>query len=148
MFQCINLFQNGQSLLLLWHNNKLYPPGLSRIAGFCTNSNKNFLGENPQTPLSNKIVWACIITIIHSKSSKIVKNLLKSLPPPYHFSGKTQDQMVSVSLISKVRCWSFFREMDVWNNKEKSLKSPWKCISKVLERSLKKVGHDLWEPWQ
>ena len=36
--------------------------------------------------------------------------------------------------------------MDVWKNKAKSLKSPWKCTSKVLEKSLKKVCHDLWEP--
>ena len=40
-----------------------------------------------------------------------------------------------------------FSRMDVWKNKEKSLKSPWKCTSKVLEKSLKKVCHDLWEPW-
>ena len=52
VFQCINLFQNGQSLLLLLHNNKLvmYHPELSRIAGFSTNFNKKFLGEDPQTP--------------------------------------------------------------------------------------------------
>ena len=37
--------------------------------------------------------------------------------------------------------------MDVWKNKENSLKTPWKCTSKVLEKSLKKVCHDLWEPW-
>ena len=40
-----------------------------------------------------------------------------------------------------------FLRMDVWKNKEKSLKTPWKCTSKVLEKSLKKVCHDLWEPW-
>ena len=28
----------------------VYPPELSRIAGFCTNSNTIFLGEDPQTP--------------------------------------------------------------------------------------------------
>ena len=56
VFQCINLFQNGQSLLLLWHNNKLvYTPELSRIAGFCTNSNKIFLGEDPQTPFQAEL---------------------------------------------------------------------------------------------
>ena len=39
---CASMYQsNGQSLLLLWHNNKLvYPPELSRIAGLCTNSKK------------------------------------------------------------------------------------------------------------
>ena len=43
------------------------PPELSRIAGFCTNSNKNFLGEeppDPPPPLSIRIVWGCSITII------------------------------------------------------------------------------------
>ena len=42
----------------------VYPPELSRIAGFCANSNKNFLGEGPQTLISSRIVWGCIITII------------------------------------------------------------------------------------
>ena len=28
----------------------VYPPELSRIAGFCTSSNNFFLGEDPQTP--------------------------------------------------------------------------------------------------
>ena len=63
VFQCINLFQNGQSLLWLWHDNQACAPSRSvcRI-----NSNKHFLGEDPQTPppLSSRIVWGCIITII------------------------------------------------------------------------------------
>ena len=62
---CVSMYQSvskGQSLLLLWHNNKLvYPPELSRIAGFCTNSNKIFLGEDPQTPfqaeLFEPVLW-------------------------------------------------------------------------------------------
>ena len=33
----------------------VYPPELSRIAGFCTNSNKIFLGEDPQTPLQAEL---------------------------------------------------------------------------------------------
>ena len=28
----------------------VHPPELSRIAGFCTNSNKNVLGEDPRSP--------------------------------------------------------------------------------------------------
>ena len=39
-----------------------------------------------------------------------------------------------------------FSRMDVWKNKEKSLKTPWKWTSIVLEESLKKVCHELWEP--
>ena len=56
VFQCINLFQNEQSLLLFRHNNKLvYPPELSRIAGFCTNSIKKFSGGRPQTPFQAEL---------------------------------------------------------------------------------------------
>ena len=33
----------------------VYPPELSRIAGFCTNSNKIFLREDPQTPLQAEL---------------------------------------------------------------------------------------------
>ena len=36
----------------------LYPPELSRIAGFCTNSNKFFLGEEPQTPFQAELFEA------------------------------------------------------------------------------------------
>ena len=42
----------------------VYFPELSRIAEFCTNSNKIFLGSTPRTPLSSRIIWGCIITII------------------------------------------------------------------------------------
>ena len=51
--------------------------------------------------------------------------------------------MVSLCLIWKVHCWSFFCE---WMF-ERTKKSPWKCTSKVLEKSLKKLCYDLWEPW-
>ena len=41
----------------------MYPPELSRIAGFCTNAIKIFGGMTPY-PLSSRIVWHCIISII------------------------------------------------------------------------------------
>ena len=33
----------------------VYPPELSRIAGFCTNSNKYFLGEDPRPPFQAEL---------------------------------------------------------------------------------------------
>ena len=110
----------------------VYPPELSRITGFCTNSNKIFLGEDTQTPLSSRIVWGCIITIIQKIIKKKNKNTYPNLPLPPFF-WRTQDQIVSVCLIWKVHCWPFFRE---WMF-ERIKKSPWKCTSKVLEKSLK-----------
>ena len=38
----------------------VYPPELSRIAGFCTNSNKNFMGEDPRTPFQAKLFEAVL----------------------------------------------------------------------------------------
>ena len=50
-------------------------------------------------------------------------------------------------IFSRMDVWkNNFLQMDVWKNKEKSSKTPWKCTSKVLEKSLKKACHDLWEP--
>ena len=129
MFQCINLFQNWQSLLLFWHNNKLvYPPELFRIAGFCTNSNKNFLGERPQTPLSGTIA---------NHLKRLKTHIQIPPPPPPPFFWRTQDQMVSVCLIWKVHCLSFFRE---WMF-ERTKKSPWKVLENVPQKSLK-------SPWK
>ena len=33
----------------------VYPPELSRIEGFCTNSNKKFLGEDPHFPFQAEL---------------------------------------------------------------------------------------------
>ena len=138
VFQCINLFQNGQSLLLLWHNKKLvmYHPELSRIAGFCTNSNKIFLGGGwtPRPP--------CLSMYYYHNTANHLKKLKHTYPTISHptFFWQTQDQMVSLCLIWRVHCWSFFSE---WMF-ERTKKSPWKCTSKVLEKSLKKLCPDLW----
>ena len=116
------------SLLSLWHNNKLvYPPELSRIAGFCTNSNKIFLGEDPQTPLSSRIAN-------HLKKL----NTYPNLPPPTIFLTNSRSKfMVSICLIWKVHCLSFFRE---WMFK-RTKKSPWKVLENVPQKSLK-------SPWK
>ena len=126
---CFNVsirFKMGS--LLLWYNNKLvYPPELSRIAGFCTNSNKIFWGRTPRPLFLAELfepaqISPSTIFLANSRSNGLCMSYLKS-PLLIIFS------------------W-----MDVWTNKEKSLKTPWKCTSKVLEKSLKKVCHDLWEP--
>ena len=134
VFQCINLFQNGQSLLLLWHNNKLvmYHPELSRIAGFCTNSNKNFLWGTPRPP--------CWSLYYNHNTANYLKTLKHTYPTISHptFFWQTQDQMVSLCLIWKVHCWSFFANGCL---KEQSflkmyLKSPWKVLEKVMSWSV------------
>ena len=38
----------------------VYPQELSRIAGFCTNSNKNFLGEDPTPPFQAELYEAVL----------------------------------------------------------------------------------------
>ena len=38
----------------------VYPPELSRIAGFCTSSNNFFLGEDPQTPFQSELFEAVL----------------------------------------------------------------------------------------
>ena len=134
MFQCINLFPNGQSLLSLWHNNKLvYPPELSRIVGFCTHSNKIFLGEDPQTPLSNRI----------ANHLKKLKNTYPNLP--HHFSDELKIKWSLYVLFENSIVYHFFAN-GCLKEQRKVLEKSWKCTSKVLEKSLKKVCHDLWEP--
>ena len=38
----------------------VYPPELSRIAGFCTNSNKKFLGGTPRPPFQPELFEAIL----------------------------------------------------------------------------------------
>ena len=122
----------------------VYPPELSRIAGFCTNFNKIFLGSTPD-PLSSRIIWGCIINHNTANLLKKVKNTYPN-PPPTIFLANSRSNGLCMSYL-KSPLLIIFSQMDVWKNKEKSLKTPWKCTSKVLEKSLKKVCHDLWEPW-
>ena len=66
-----------------------------------------------------------------SKSFKHIPNLL----PSFHFSGKLKIKWLShYNLFEK----SIVSRMDVWKNKEKSLKTPWKFTSKLLENSWKR----------
>ena len=117
----------------------VYPPKLSRIAGFCTNSNKIFLGRTPDPPFKQN----CLRLYYNHNTANHLKKFIThtNIPPPFFW--RTPDQMVFVCLIWKVHCWSFFRE---WMF-ERAKKSPWKPLEKnVPQKSLKKVCHDLSEP--
>ena len=128
------LFQNGQSLLLFWHNNKLvYPPELFRIAGFCTNSNKIFLGEDPQTPLSSRIAN-------HLKQLKTHTQI-----PPHHFSDELKIKYV---LFEKSIVYHFFtngclkeQRKVLENVPQKSLKSPWKRYVMICGNHVYRKGN-------
>ena len=119
----------------------VYPPELSRIAGFCTYSNKNFLGD----PLSSRIVWDCIITIIQQIILKKLKTHTQS-PPPI-FLANSRWNCLNMSYLKSL-LFIIFSWMDVWKNKEKSLKTPWKCTSKLPEKgmswSVRTMQQDCW----
>ena len=112
----------------------VYPPELSRIAGFCTNSNEIFLGEDPRPPppLSSRIVWCCSITIIQQIILKKLKTHTPS-PPPHHFYGELKIRWSLYVLFEKSIVDHFFANGCLKEQRkvlEKSLKmylkSPWK----------------------
>ena len=110
VFQCINLFQNGQSLLLLWHNNKLvmYHPKLPRIAGFCTNSNKIFLGGRTPRP-------SCLSLYYNHSTANHLKKLKHTYPynlPPNIFLANSRSNGLSMSYLKSPLLIIFLR-MDV-----------------------------------
>ena len=122
----------------------VYPPELSRIAGFCTNSNKKFSGGGPPDPPFKQNCLRLFYN--HNTAHRLKKlNTYPNLSPPTIFLANSRSNGLCMSYL-KSPLLIIFSRMDVWKNKEKSLKSPWKCTSKVLEKSLKKVCHDLWEP--
>ena len=51
VFQCINLFQNGPSLLLLWHNKLVHPPELQDFVLLI----KFFWGRTPRPPFQAEL---------------------------------------------------------------------------------------------
>ena len=113
---------------------------MSRIAGFCTNSNKKFSGEDPQTPPPPFKEDCLRLYYNHNPANhlKVKKKQNKSPPPPPRpLFCQTQNHMVSVCLIWKVHCWSFFRK---WMF-ERTKKSPWKLLENVPQKSLK-------SPWK
>ena len=124
----------------------VYPPELSRIAGFCTNSNKTFSGGGPPDPPFKQNCLRLYYNHNAANHLKELKTDTKFSPPPTIFLASSRSNGLCMSYL-KSPLLIIFSRMDVWKNKEKSLKSPWKWTSKVLEKSLKKVCHDLWEPW-
>ena len=128
----------------------VYPPELSRIVGFCTNYNKNFLGEDPQTPLSSRIIWGCIITTIQQNHLKKLKTHTQNLPPPHHFSGKLKIKWSLYVLFEKSIVDHFFVNGCLEEQRkvlEKSLKiylkSPWKVLEKGMSWSVGTMVKDV-----
>ena len=127
VFQCINLFQNGQSLLLSWHNYKLvYLQELSRTARFCTNSNKYFFGGGPPDPPFKQ---NCLSLYYNHNTANHVKKLKThtQISPLHHFSGKLKIKWSLNVLFEKSIVDNFFRK---WMFK-RTKKSPWKLLENV-----------------
>ena len=147
MFQCtcINLFQNGQSLLLLWHNNKqVYPPELSRIAGFCIIFYKKFSGGGPPHPPFKQ---NCLGLYYNHNSANHLKKLKThtqiSPPPTTIFSAELKIKWSLYVLFEKSIVDHFFGNVRLKEQikvLEKSLKmylkSPWKVLEKGMSWSV------------
>ena len=118
----------------------VYPAELSRIAGFCTNSNKKISGGGPQTPLSSRIIWGCIITIIQQNH---LKKLKTHTPIPPSFFRRTQDQnglyvLFEKSIVDYFLSNGCLKEQRKFleNSLKMYLKSPWKVLEKGLSWSV------------
>ena len=67
----------------------VYPPKLSRIAGFCTISIKFFSGGGgPPDPAFKQNCLRLYYNHNTANPLKKVKNTYPNLPPPHHFSGE------------------------------------------------------------
>ena len=131
-----NLFQNGQSLLISCHNNKLvYPPELSRIAGFCTHSNKKIYGGGPPDPPFKQNCLSLYYNHNTANHLKKLKHIQKSPSPFTIFLAKLKIKW-SLYVLFEKSIADHFSRMHIWKNKEKSLKTSWKCTSKVLEKGM------------
>ena len=135
-FMCFNIsicFKMGSLYSYCGIITKLvYPPELSRIAGFCTNSNKTFLGEDPSFKENYLRLYYNHHTAIHLKK---LKTHTQISPPPTIFLANSRSNGLCMSYL-KSPLLIIFSRIDVWKNKEKSLKTPWICTSKVLEKGM------------
>ena len=111
----------------------VYPPELSRIAGFCTN--KNFLGGGPPDPPFKQNYMRLYYNHDTAKSSKKVKKYIPESPPPTIFLANSRSNGLCMSYL-KSPLLIIFSRMDVWTKK-----SPWKVLENVPQKSLK-------SPWK
>ena len=140
MFQCINLFQNGQSLLLLWHNNKLvHPPELQDFVLLI----KFLWGRTPRPPFKQN----CLSLYCNHNTANHLnknKNTYQNLPPPpHHFSGDLKIKWSLYVLFEKSIVDHFLANGCLKEQRkvlEKSLKmylkSPWKVLEKGMSWSV------------
>ena len=126
----------------------VYLQELSRIAGFCTNSNTIFLGEDLQTPLSSRIAWGCIISNHNTANHlKKLKTHTQISPPTTIFLTNSRSNCLCMSY-SKSPLFIIFWRMDVKQRKvlENSLKmylkSPWKVLEKGMSWSVGTMDYD------
>ena len=120
----------------------VYPLELSRIAGFCINSNKIFLGEDPRPPIKQNCLslYYNHITAIHLKK---LKTQTQISPPTHHFSGEFEIIWSKYVLFEKSFVDHFFvngclkEQRKVLENSLKMyLKSPWKVLEKDISWSV------------
>ena len=117
----------------------VYPPELQDFVLILL---KFFRGRTPTPPFKQRY-----LKLYYNHDTANNLNKLKThkhpLPPPPIILANSR----SIGLFMFYLKSPLFSRTDAWKNKEKSLKPPWKCTSKLLEKSLKKVCHDLLEPW-
>ena len=137
----------------------VYPRELSRIAGFCTYSNKIFLGADPQTPLFKQNYLRLYYNHNTAFHLKKVKNTYPNPPPPHHFSGKLKIkwsvyvlfQKSIVDHFSANGCLKEQRKV-LENSLKMYLKSPWKVLENGMSWSVgtvrgKGMGVSYWDIW-
>ena len=148
MFQCINGFQNEQSLFLLWHNKLVYPPELSRILqDFVLILVKFFWGRTPNPPPPSIKQNRLGLYYNHNTANHLKKlqTHTKNPPPPthHHFSGELKIKWSLYVLFEKSIVDHFFangclkEQRKVLENSLKMyLKSPWKVLEKGMSWSV------------
>ena len=115
--------------------------GLSQISSFFSNGS---LFRQKQVKCYSLSVE------MHSRMPSNINSVIKKKKKKNYFRPTDPNffQLVTVNTVTYFfLAWSFFREWMFERTKKSPWKVPWKCTSKVLEMSLKKVCHHLWKPW-
>ena len=116
----------------------VYPPELSRIAGFCSNSNKIFSGGGPPDPPFKQNCMKLHYNHNTANNLKKVRSTNKNLPPPtHHFLANSKSNVLCMSYLKSPLLIIFFCK---WMF-ERTKKSPWKVLENVPQKSLK-------SPWK